>query len=173
MEVSGASATTTEAGGGAGAPGSRSHAEIGFAIILMAVAAAVIVTASAYPGESATYPVIIGAGLGLLGGWVGLREILRRRQGHAMAGSFAEHGPRLAIGLAALVLYMLAVSQIGFILPSVALGVVLPACVGFQRWRLSLTVAIISVVAILLIFVLGLERPIPPDILSPLGKFFR
>lgn len=172
MEVSGASATT-EAGGGAGAPGSRSQAEIGFAIILVAVAAAVVATAAAYPGESATYPVIIGAALGLLGGWVGLREILRRRQGQAMPGSFAEHGPRLAIGLAALVLYVFAVSQIGFILPSVALGVVLPACVGFQRWHLSLTVAIVSVVSILLIFVLGLERPIPPDILSPLGRFFR
>lgn len=172
MEVSAAS-PATEAGDGAGAPGSRSLAEIAFAGILVIAAIAVIITASAYPGESATYPVVIGAALAGLGSWILLREALRRRQGCAMAGSFADHGPRLAIGLAALVLYFLAVSQIGFILPSVTLGVLLPASVGFRRWRLSFVVAVVSVVAILLIFVLALERPIPPDILSPLGRLFR
>lgn len=154
-------------------PGSRSLAEIGFAAVLIAGAIVVIVTASAYPGESATYPLVIGVALAGLGCWILLREVLRRRRGHAMAGSFAEHGPRLVIGLAALVLYILAVSQIGFILPSVALGVLLPASVGFRRWGLSFVVAVVSVVAILLIFVLALERPIPPDILSPLGRLFR
>lgn len=162
MEVSGASAPT-----------SRSLAEIVFAILLIAGAAAVIFTASGYPGESATYPVVIGAALAGLGCWVLVREVLRRLQGHATPGSFAEHAPRLAIGLVALVLYVLAVSLVGFILPSVALGVLLPASVGFRRWGLSFVVAVISVVSILLIFVLALERPIPPDILSPLGRLFR
>lgn len=171
MEVS--SAAATQEGAGASAPGSRSLAEIVFATILIAGAVGVIVAASGYPGESATYPVVIGAGLAGLGCWVLLRELLRRRQVHATPGSFVEHGPRLAIGLVALVLYFLAVSQIGFILPSIALGVLLPASVGFRRWGLSLGVAVVSVVAILLIFVLALERPIPPDILSPLGRFFR
>lgn len=157
----------------ASAPASRSLAEITFAILLIAGAAAVIITASGYPGESATYPVVIGAALAGLGCWVLVREVLRRRQGHATPGSFAEHAPRLAIGLAALVLYVLAVSLVGFILPSVALGVLLPASVGFRRWGLSFGVAVISVVSILLIFVLALERPIPPDILSPLGRLFR
>ncbi|PZU91864.1 MAG: hypothetical protein DI527_11450 [Chelatococcus sp.] len=157
----------------ASAPGSRSHAEIAFAAILIAGAVGVIVMASGYPGESATYPVVIGVGLAGLGSWILLREVLRRRQAQATPGSFAEHGPRLAIGLAALVLYVLAVSQIGFIVPSVALGVLLPASVGFRRWGLSVVVAVVSVVVILLIFVLALERPIPPDILSPLGRYFR
>ena len=157
----------------ASAPSSRSLAEVVFAATLIAGAIGVIVTASGYPGESATYPLVIGAALAGLGCWILLREILRRRQGHAMAGSFAEHGPRLAIGLATLVLYVFAVSRIGFILPSVALGVLLPASVGFRRWGLSFVVAAVSVVAILLIFVLALERPIPPDILSPLGRLFR
>ena len=172
MEVSAAS-PATEAGEGASAPGSRSLAEIAFACLLITGALGVVATASAYPGESATYPVVIGAALAGLGSWILLREALRRRQGRAMAGSFAEHGSRLAIGLTALVLYVIAVSQIGFILPSVALGVLLPASVGFRRWRLSFVVAVVSVVAILLIFVLALERPIPPDILSPLGRLFR
>ncbi|MCU4179845.1 tripartite tricarboxylate transporter TctB family protein [Bosea sp. BH3] len=158
---------------GASAPTSRSLAEIVFAILLIAGAAAVIFTASGYPGESATYPVVIGAALAGLGCWVLVREVLRRLQGHATPGSFAEHAPRLAIGLVALVLYVLAVSLVGFILPSVALGVLLPASVGFRRWGLSFVVAVISVVSILLIFVLALERPIPPDILSPLGRLFR
>ena len=168
-----AASPATEAGDGASLPGSRSLVEIAFACILIAGAIGVIATAWRYPGESATYPVVIGAALAGLGCWILLREVLRRRQGHATPGHFAEHGPRLAIGLAALVLYFLAVSQIGFILPSVALGVLLPASVGFRRWGLSLVVAVVSVVAILLIFVLALERPIPPDILSPLGRLLR
>lgn len=172
MEVSSASAAT-QAEDSVSAPGSRSLAEIVFAAILIAGAVAVVVAASSYPGESATYPIVIGAALAGLGCWILLREVLRRRQGHSTPGHFAEHGARLAIGLAALVLYVLAVSQIGFILPSVALGVLLPASVGFRRWGLSFVVAIVSVVAILLIFVLALERPIPPDILSPLGRLFR
>jgi hypothetical protein len=157
----------------ASASGSRSHAEIAFAAVLIAGAIGTIVTASSYPGDSATYPVVIGVGMASLASWILLRELLRRRQSRATPGSFAEHGPRLAIGLAALVFYVFAVSQIGFILPSIALGILLPASVGFRRWGLSLGVAVVSVTAILLIFVLALERPIPPDILSPLGRFFR
>ena len=161
------------AGPGAQAPGSRSLAEIVFAGALAAGGVAVIATSWRYPGESATYPMVIGAGVAGLGGWILLRELLRRRRGKPTAGHFAEHAPRLAIGLAALVAYFVAVSWIGFILPSVALGVLLPAAVGFRRWGLSLTVAVVSVVLILLIFVLALERPIPTDILSPLGRLLR
>lgn len=172
MEVS-ATPAAVVTGDGASAPGSRSLAEIVFALVLIALAASVVLTASDYPGESAIFPIVIGAGIGALASWIGLREILRRRRGRPTAGSFAEHAPRLAVGLAALVLYTIAVSQIGFILPSIALGVLLPAAAGFRRWGLSFVVAIVSVVSILLIFVLALERPIPPDLLSPLGKFFR
>lgn len=172
MEVS-AGSSISEVGVGAGAPGSRSLAEIVFAAILVAVALGVMAMASEYPGESATYPFVIGSGMAGLGCWIGLREILRRRRNDATPGGFAEHGPRLAIGLAAILIYVVAVSLVGFILPSVALGVLLPASVGFRRWGLSLAVAIVSVAAILLIFVLALERPIPPDILSPLVRLFR
>jgi len=154
-------------------PGSRSAAELAFAAVLVAAAAGAVAMASAYPGESAAYPIAIAACVGGLGIWIGLRELLARRRDQALPGAFAEHGPRLLIGLAALMLYFAAVSLIGFILPSLVLGVALPAAVGFTRWRLSAIVAVISVVAILLIFVLALERPIPPDILSPLRNWLR
>lgn len=147
---------------------SRSLAEIGFATILVATSVAVIAMASTYPAESAAYPVAIGIGMAVIGCWIALREILQRRRGNPMQGSFAEHAPRLAVGVAALVAYFAAVSLIGFILPSLALCVLLPAAVGFQRWRLSAIVAVVCVVSILAIFVYALERPIPADVLSPL-----
>lgn len=150
---------------------SRSLAEIGFAALLVAVSVAVVATAASYPAESAAYPVVIGIGMAVLGSWIGLRELLRRQHGRQTPGSLAEHGPRLAIGVAALVAYFAAVSLIGFILPSLALCVLLPAAVGFRRWGLSAIVAAVSVASILAIFVYALERPIPPDVLSPfLGR---
>jgi hypothetical protein len=171
LEVNSPGAQPPEAG--PARAGSRSLAEIVFATTLVVVALAVIATASGYPRESATYPIVIGVGIAVLGLWIGLREILKRRRADALPGTFAENGPRLIIGLAALVIYFAAVSLIGFILPSLALGVLLPAAVGFRGWSLSATVAAISVLTILLIFVLALERPIPPDILSPVQEWLR
>jgi uncharacterized membrane protein len=153
--------------------GSRSFAEIGFAIVLVAVSIAVIATARTYPAESAAYPIAIGIGMAVLGCWIGLREILRRRRGNPLPGGFAEHAPRLAIGVAALVIYFAAVSLIGFILPSLALCILLPAAAGFRRWSLSAIVAVVCVATILAIFVYALGRPIPPDILSPFLGWLR
>ena len=169
MEVSSQAAEVPASAGA----GSRSAAELAFAAVLVLVGAGAVVMASQFPGESAAYPMTVAAGVTGLGLWIGLRELLARRRDQATPGSFAEHGPRLLIGFTALVIYFAAVSLIGFILPSLVLGVALPAAVGFTRWRLSAIVAIVSVVAILLIFVLALERPIPPDILSPLRDWLR
>jgi hypothetical protein len=147
---------------------SRSPVEIVFALILVAVSLAVIATASRYPVESAAYPIAIASGMALLGLWIAVREILRRLRSSPTPGAFAEHGPRLAIGIAALVAYFAAVSLIGFILPSLALCILLPAAVGFRRWGLAAVVGVVCVVSILLIFVYALGRPIPEDLLSPL-----
>lgn len=162
MEVTG------EAGPAAAEGRSRSPVEIVFALVLVAVSLAVIAMASSYPVESAAYPVAIAAGMAVLGLWIAVREILRRQRGNPTPGAFAEHGPRLAIGIAALVAYFAAVSLIGFILPSLALCIFLPAAVGFRRWGLAAVVGVVCVVSILLIFVYALGRPIPEDLLSPL-----
>lgn len=158
---------------GAPAGRSRSLAEIGFSVALIAAAAAVIASASRYPAESAAYPVAIGAGMAALGCWIGLREILLRRRGRPTPGRFAEHAPRLAIGVAGLIAYFAAVGLVGFILPSLMLGLLLPAAAGFRRWGLSALVAVVSVAVILAIFVYALERPLPPDILSPFLGWLR
>lgn len=159
----------TEGAASAAAEGrSRSPVEIVFALALVAVSLAVIATASIYPFESAAFPVAIAAGMAVLGLWIAAREVLRRLQSKPTPGAFAEHGPRLAIGIAALVAYFAAIGLIGFILPSLALCVFLPAAVGFRRWGLAAVVGVVCVVSILLIFVYALGRPIPEDLLSPL-----
>ncbi|HEV7323754.1 MAG TPA: tripartite tricarboxylate transporter TctB family protein [Bosea sp. (in: a-proteobacteria)] len=162
MEVTGEGAPAAPKGR------SRSPVEIVFALVLVAVSLGVIAMASSYPVESAAYPVAIASGMAVLGLWIAAREILRRQRGNPTVGAFAQHGPRLAIGIAALVAYFAAVSLIGFILPSLALCVFLPAAVGFRRWGLAAVVGLVCVVSILLIFVYALGRPIPEDLLSPL-----
>lgn len=162
MEVTEGTAPAVSAGR------SRSLVEIAFALALVAVSIGVIATASRYPVESAAHPVAIAAGMAVLGLWIALRELLRRRHGVPTPGAFAHHAPRLAVAVAALVAYFAAVSLIGFILPSLALCILLPAAAGFRRWGLAATVGIVCVVAILLIFVYALGRPIPEDLLSPL-----
>jgi hypothetical protein len=159
---------TGEAGPAAAEGRSRSPVEIVFALALVAVSLAVIAMASSYPVESAAHPVAIAAGMAVLGLWIAVREILRRQRGNPTLGAFAEHGPRLAIGIVALVAYFAAISLIGFILPSLALCIFLPAAVGFRRWGLAAVVGVVCVVSILLIFVYALGRPIPEDLLSPL-----
>ena len=155
MEVTEAAAPATPGGR------SRSPVEIVFALVLVAVSLAVIAMAS-------SYPVAIASGMAVLGLWIAAREALRRQRGTPTPGAFAEHGPRLAIGIAALVAYFAAVSLIGFILPSLALCVLLPAAAGFRRWGLAAVVGVVCVVSILLLFVYALGRPIPDDLLSPL-----
>lgn len=159
---------TEEAAPAARAGGSRSPVEIAFALALVAVSIGAIAIASSYPVESAAYPVAIAAGTAVLGLWIALRELLRRRHGAPTRGAFAHHAPRLVVAVAALVVYFAAVGLIGFILPSLALCILLPAAAGFRRWGLSALVGIVCVVAILLIFVYALGRPIPDDLLSPL-----
>lgn len=159
----------TEEGAPAAPEGrSRSPVEIVFALVLVAVSLAIVAMASSYPVESAAYPVAIASGMTVLGLWIAAREILRRQRGKPTPGAFAEHGPRLAIGIAALVAYFAAVSLIGFILPSLALCILLPAAAGFRRWGLAAVVGVVCIVSILLIFVYALGRPIPEDLLSPL-----
>ena len=167
MEVTGEAAPAAAEGR------SRSPAEIVFALALVAVSLAVIALASRYPAESAAYPMAIAAGMAVLGLWIALREILRRRRRSPTPGPFAHHLPRLAVAVAALFAYFAAVSLIGFILPSLVLCVLLPAASGFRRWGLSAMVGLVSVVAILLLFVYALGRPIPEDLLSPLLAMLR
>ncbi len=162
MEVTEKAAPATAEGS------SRSPVEIVFALVLVAASIGVIAMAASYPVESAAYPIAIASGMAVLGLWIAAREILRRLQSKPTPGAFAEHGPRLAIGIAALVAYFAAVSLIGFVLPSLALCMLLPAAVGFRRWGLAAVVGLVCVVSILLIFVYALGRPIPEDLLSPL-----
>jgi len=152
---------------------SRSAAEIGFAILLTFAAVGVATVAWSYPLESAVFPLTIAAALGLFGAWIGVRETLRRQQGRPTRGTFVAHGRRFAVGVAAIVLYIAVVSAVGFIVPSLIVGVALPAAVGFRRYALSLAVAATCVLMILVIFVFALERPLPPDILAPLWSLLR
>lgn len=151
----------------------RSLAEIAFAAALFAAAGAVIWTARDYPAESAAYPQVLGVALALGALAIAAREIWCSRRGHATPGTFAIHGGRLLLGMAALFVYILGVATIGFVLPSLALGVLLPAVVGFRRHWVSILTVAVSLAAILLIFVVALERPIPPDILSELVQWRR
>ena len=147
--------------------GSRGTAELAFAAALMAAAGAVGWVASGYPAESAAFPQVLAGLLAVLAALIFVRELARRRRGAALAGSLFIHPGRFAAGTAALVAYVAAVEWFGYLVPSFALGTLLPLVAGYRRLGMSAAATLAALVFIVAVFVVLLERPLPPDLLGP------
>jgi hypothetical protein len=147
---------------------SRGPAELAAAAALAAAALGYGWVAAGFPAESAAFPQALAGLLGLLAAAIFLRELGRRRRGAGTGGAFFIHPGRFAIGVGGLVAYVAAVGWIGFLLPSLALGALLPAAVGYRDLRVSAAAAAAAIAFIVAVFVVLLERPLPPDILDGL-----
>lgn len=152
---------------------SRSNAEIAVAAILVAAAAGLFWTASGYPRESAVYPQVLAGLLAAFGLAMAARELVRRLHGRPAGGRFVVHAGRLVIALAAVLVYVGAIAAIGFLIPSLVFGTALPLAAGYRRLWVSATTTVIALAFILLVFVVLLERPLPPDVLSGLIEAVR
>jgi hypothetical protein len=127
--------------------------------------------AADYPGLSGSYPRTLSVLLGIGAALVILRAALRPG---AMAGvSFFIHPPRAALGFAALAAYVGAISLVGYLIPSVILGVTLPLLLGYRKPRLVVPVTLGTILFIVLVFFVILERPLPPDLLQPVLEMLR
>ncbi|MGB6243052.1 MAG: tripartite tricarboxylate transporter TctB family protein [Castellaniella sp.] len=150
---------------------SGKQADLGFAAILLVVAVWVIARTSDYPGASGTYPRVLAILLAIGAALVIVRRLRTAEQ--ADEPRLFLHAGRFALGLAAIIAYVAAISLVGYLLPSLAIGVVLPWCLGYRKISLSLSVTLGTIVFIVLVFYTILGRPMPPDLLNPILEMVR
>lgn len=145
---------------------SRRHAEVGFAAVLIAVAGWAYVTGLSYPDQSGAYPRVLAVLLGIGAIIMVARTLLRAPE--VDEPRLLDHPGRFVLGFGMIFLYIVAIDLIGYIVPSIAFAVTVPVLLGYRNWKLMLPVVFGTIVFIYLVFVVMLERPLPPDILDPL-----
>lgn len=148
------------------------QSEVGFAAVLLAVSVAAWRIAAPYPGLSGSYPRTLAVLLGIGAALVMLRALWRRGT-LADRGWLFIHMPRALMGFALLAAYVVAIDFFGYLLPSLALGVAVPTLLGYRRPLTALAVTLATIVFIVLVFFVVLERPLPPDLLQPLLEVLR
>lgn len=147
------------------------QAEIGFATALVGVAVWAFVEAGNYPGFSGAYPQVLAALLAAAAAFLTVRT-LRKGEVEGPSRLFIHTG-RFALGAALIVLYVVGISLLGYILPSLAIGIAAPLLLGFRNVPLAVAVAVGTVLAIILIFFVLLDRPLPPDVFDPILALLR
>lgn len=150
---------------------SRRHAELAFAGALVVAAGFLFQIATNYPGVAGSYPQTLSILLGIGGLLVILRTMLRR-EASGDEPLFEQPG-RVYLGAVVLLLYIAAVSQIGYLIPSFILGIALPYALGYRRLGHAALIVTSTLIFIVLVFVVALQRPIPSDLLDPLLTVFR
>jgi hypothetical protein len=150
---------------------SGKQADIGFAAILIGASIWTYAEAGNYPGSSGIYPQVLSLLLAVLAALV----IVRR-----LATPAGENEPRLflnpgrfVLSAAILTVYVMLVGLVGYLLPSLALGVVVPFLLGYRKPLVSLAVTAGTLAFIVLVFFVVLGRPLPPDLLDPLLEMLR
>lgn len=150
---------------------SRRHAELGFAAALVAVAGFLFHQAADYPGVTGSYPRTLSVLLGIGGALMVVRTLLQRRTEDDEP--LFERPGRIYLGAGVLLLYIVAVSWIGYLIPSLILGVALPYILGYRNLRHSALIVTATLAFIVMVFVVALQRPIPRDLLDPLLAVLR
>jgi hypothetical protein len=150
---------------------SRRHAELGFAAALVAAAAFFFHQAANYPGVTGSYPRTLSVLLAI-GGLLVLGRTVMQHKAEDDQPLF-EHPRRAYLGIAVLVLYIAAVSYVGYLVPSLILGIALPLAVGYRNLRQVVLTTMATLAFIVLVFAVALQRPIPPDLLDPLLAVLR
>ncbi|MGE0279900.1 MAG: tripartite tricarboxylate transporter TctB family protein [Rhizobiaceae bacterium] len=142
------------------------QADIGFAAVLIAVAAWAVSEAGSYPGASGVYPQVLAILLAIGAALV----ILRRLKAAEIEGEprLFLHTGRFLLGLAMLVAYVVAIGLLGYLLPSLAVGLIVPWLLGYRNLKLTAAVTTGTLLFIVVVFHLILGRPMPPDVLDML-----
>jgi putative tricarboxylic transport membrane protein len=150
---------------------SGKQADIGFAAILIAMAAWAAAEAGNYPGASGVYPQVLAALLAIGAALVILRR-LKSVENEGEPRLFLHTG-RFMLGLAMLVAYVVAIGFLGYLLPSLAVGLIVPRLLGYRNLKLTAAVTVGTLMFIVVVFHLILGRPMPPDVLNPLLEALR
>ncbi|SDN43478.1 Tripartite tricarboxylate transporter TctB family protein [Ensifer sp. YR511] len=143
---------------------SRRHAELGFAAAVVAAAGFFFQQAAEHPGLSGSYPQTLSILLGIFGLLMIGRTLMGRRADDNEP--IFERPGRVSLGALVVVFYIAAVSYVGYLIPSFILGVALPYALGYRDLQVAVLTTLATLVFIVLVFVVALQRPIPPDLLD-------
>lgn len=141
---------------------SGKQSDIGFAAVLIAGSVWAYVEAGSYDGFSGTYPRVLAVMLAIVAALV----IVRRLAQPAAADEprlFIDTG-RFLLAAAVLVAYIASINLVGYLLPSLAVGVIVPLLLGYRNLRLSFAVTVGTLIFIVAVFYVALARPLPPDL---------
>lgn len=152
-------------------PSSR-QADLGFAVLLIGAAIGAFAKAGGYPGASGAYPKVLAVLLAIGGALVALRSLRQGARADDGTRLFLHPG-RFVLGVAALVAYVIGIDLLGYLLPSLILGVTVPLLLGYRNLPLILSVTLGTIVFIVIVFFILLARPLPPDVLDPLLEVLR
>ncbi len=147
------------------------QADTGFAAALLAAAGWAFAEAGSYPGASGTYPQVLAVLLAIGAALVMLRSLMRPADPDGPR--LFLHAGRFVLGLAVVVAYVVSIDLIGYLLPSLAVAVLVPLLLGYRDLPLTVAVAVGTVATIVLVFYVILGRPLPPDILDPVLAVLR
>lgn len=150
---------------------SRRHAELSFAAALVAVAGFLFHQAADYPGVTGSYPRTLSVLLGIGGLLMIVRTLVWR---HTVDDKpLFDRPKRVYLGAVVLLVYITAVSYIGYLIPSLILGIALPYSLGYRKIRHAALIVTATLLFIVLVFVVALQRPIPRDLLDPMLTVLR
>ena len=149
----------------------RRNAEVIFSVALMLASIVVYVEAGRYPDESAGYPKFLAVLLGVFS-LLGLCFQLLSQSNRDNVELFFLNPLRAAIGFLSLCVYVVLLEYFGYIIPSLLFCTIVPVLIGYRNFRVIIPLAVISIVLIIIVFHIVLERPLPPDVLDSLIKAF-
>lgn len=133
------------------------------ALGVAALAAAGLVHALGFPRSSAYLPVAVtGLALTLAIIWAG-QSVRHMRRRTRMVDVDPMHLRRLALMVGAALLYVAAVGAVGFFTASALFVVITALVLGMRRLRTILATAACFTLALYLVFVVLLDRPLPPE----------
>lgn len=131
------------------------------ALALIAVSLAALLYIAGLPARAAMFPrLAAGALLGLSVLYL-VREILRRSAEPRAA--FFHHAPRFVVALALVVAYALTFPQVGYFTTTIVFIPVFAAAIGMRRYLLTLAATVGASAVIYLVFVVFLNRRLPPE----------
>lgn len=118
--------------------------------------------ATSYNGAGGTYPMVLGIILTLFGMAVAAKALRARSSQERV---LVPAPIKMVTTVAAAVLYMVLVVQLGFYTSSFLLMLALPIALGFRQWIYALIVAGVFISVVYLVFSVLLEKPLPRELL--------
>lgn len=132
----------------------------GICIVLIAAAIVLIMLGTALPLGSAMFPLTILGVVGALSTALLVQSFLEGRRREAGEGSSNDLG-KVMLGLLCVLIYLVAVSKLGFYVSTFLMIPLMSATFGYRRWGRSLFGSALFTVMLYLLFDMAMGRSLP------------